>query len=220
MRVLSLEGNIGSGKSTLLRALAQQGLRVSQEPVDEWSAPSLPDGRGMLQAFYDDKKKNAFAFQMYVLDSRVRQVMDILAAQASHPADAVVTERCLASDSGIFAAMLHRSGNLSDVERVSYESAVATMRRLTAEAEPAAVVYLRTSPDVCARRVAARARDGESSVDVAYLSSLHEAHEAYVARLSDLGVPVLVLDGNQDGQNAVDAHAGTVRAYVTTRIRG
>ena len=60
---ISLEGSIGVGKSFLLSAIKKRikhpDVVFIDEPVKQWD--------DMLKIFYQDKKKNALAFQVVVL---------------------------------------------------------------------------------------------------------------------------------------------------------
>jgi Deoxynucleoside kinase len=81
-----IEGNIGAGKSTWLQ-MAKQGyenladyrsdihemVEVVPEPVEEWQNVSGKD-INLLELFYKDAKRYAFAFQQYVLVTRMRKV--------------------------------------------------------------------------------------------------------------------------------------------------
>lgn len=80
-----IEGNVGAGKSTWLdmvrsdgRDMSQSGLHevieVVPEPVSSWQ--SLQTGN-LLELFYNYPQKYAFAFQQYVLITRMQQVCQI-----------------------------------------------------------------------------------------------------------------------------------------------
>lgn len=77
-----VEGNVGAGKSTWLdmvrsdgRDMSQSGLHevieVVPEPVSSWQ--TLQTGN-LLELFYKNPQKYAFAFQQYVLITRMQQV--------------------------------------------------------------------------------------------------------------------------------------------------
>jgi deoxyadenosine/deoxycytidine kinase len=234
--VVSLEGNIGSGKSTLLERVrhllaaddakidATEGssatflrgpVAVLQEPVAEWSAAqSLLGGDSMLQRFYADPPANAFAFQMYVLATRMEQ-----AATAPERGGfrAILTERCMVSDHALFAGPLFDRGGMTPCEWIAYQAWSTGVQRvlsrhgIPAAGSPTSVVYIRTTPDVCAARIGTRARVGESTVDLPYLAGLHEAHERWIVGLQ---CPVLTLDGDVDGVDAIEAHARAVVGFV------
>ena len=68
-KIVSLEGNIGGGKSTLLQKMREkysnsENVVFVDEPVSEWDSITDENGTPMLQLFYQDQQKHAFAFQM------------------------------------------------------------------------------------------------------------------------------------------------------------
>ena len=208
---VSLEGNIGSGKSTLLSAIARASadLTVLQEPVDEWSRPVI-GGDGMLQLFYADPARRAFAFQMFVLLSRARQAALV---EEHSGGGAVLTERCTASDFELFGRPMYEAGAMDDAEWATYRGWYA---HTTAGMPPMdGVVYLRTTPAVSMSRIASRRRHGEGSIDAGYIERLHATHEAWIQRVCDSGKPVLVLDGDAVGEAAIQANASRVVAFAT-----
>ena len=86
---------------------------------------------------------------------------------------------------------------------------------------PGTIVYLRADLETCMKRIAVRGRAGEASIDAAYLARLHDAHEAWIAKLQRDGERrVVVLDANADGDEAVDRLAEAVAAAlgVTTAV--
>ena len=216
MVMFTLEGPIGAGKSTLLTAIASLAaasgipLRTAQEPVEAWSAPILPGGVGMLQAFYADPLQNAFPFQMYVLLTRVRQVR---AEPEGASGPVLLSERCIATDREVFAKSSREAGMMSDVQWAAYDAWYDEMVDLLRPAQPSGVVYLGCSPEVSLRRIADRARDGEASVDMACLERLQRAHEAWIAEARTAGTPVLELDGDLDAE-AVGRHAAEVLRFM------
>lgn len=80
-----VEGNVGAGKSTWLDMVCSNGrdmshtglhevIEVVPEPVSSWQ--SLQTGN-LLELFYKNPDKYAFAFQQYVLITRMQQVRPI-----------------------------------------------------------------------------------------------------------------------------------------------
>lgn len=221
---ISIEGNIGCGKSSVLAALSNASggdawIVPFPEPVASWVAPVLSDGRSMLQAFYDAPARNAFAFQMYVLASRREQMTDVVAVQRRDSCVAV-TERCLASDANIFARTMHTSGLMTEEEWVTYTA----WGEKDAGDLPDAVVYVKCDPRVALARTLSRAREGELAIDLAYLTRIHDAHEDWIASLSedtgrDRPVVVMTLDGNMQGEAAVASHARRIQALASRLAR-
>lgn len=189
--IVSLEGNIGSGKSTLLAQVVGD-FDILPEPVEKWTAPLPCLGQSsMLQEYYQDPS-NSFAFQMYVLKTRLDQVLAVA------PGRAILSERCMSSHDAIFATRARLRGDIGDVQWVTYRGWVDSTSRLSGERTPHGVVYLRTSPAVCALRQQGRDRGAEADLPDDLLEHLHTEHDAYVRGLSERGVPVMLVDGDGD----------------------
>ena len=188
MSIISVEGSIGAGKTTFLKEVQKAGYHVLFEPVDSWSSEMIDD-LSMIELYYKDKAKYGFAFQMYVLQSRVQH---LLAAIQNHKDTIIITERCPMSDSKIFAEMMHEQGIINDYSYSVYKKWYAFVQTILPPIT--GVVYLRVSPETCVQRIMKRNRNGESLIDSSYLNQLHNKHESWLMHPGD--VPVCVVDGN------------------------
>ena len=79
--LISIEGNIGAGKSTIINQLIKENLDpqiiILQEPVDMWESVKH-EGETMLQKFYNDQDKYAFAFQIMAFTTRLKLIKDTI----------------------------------------------------------------------------------------------------------------------------------------------
>jgi deoxyadenosine/deoxycytidine kinase len=194
--LIAVEGNIGAGKSTFLRRLEDLGAKVVYEPVDEWM--SLRDAtldKSLLELFYEDKARYGFAFQMMILETRFASLSSV------DPGELVFCERSLLTDLEVFANLMHRSGGMTDVEHAVYSRYQRLLLRLGG-VEVDAIVYLRVTPAECVNRIRRRDRQGEASIDEAYVTAVHEAHETWLTDPA-LGTRVHTFDADGD----VDARA-------------
>ena len=161
-KIIIVESEIGAGKSTLLPALAEglerRGWRpvLVYEPVDEWN--------GILEKFYADPARWAYAFQTFVYSTRIAAIRRAVATARAAPSVSLaplvfVLERSPITDE-IFMEL--QRGAVADVEMEMYE----VWRRTFAPLLPidlakAAVLYLKPDLDTCMRRIAQRSRVGE-----------------------------------------------------------
>jgi len=115
MPVISIEGNIGSGKSTLLKKIRDfyPEIITIQEPVDEWNTIVDEHGKTILELYYSDQKKWAFAFQMMAFITRAKNLRE---AVEKNPDKLIIIERSVYTDKYVFATMLRDSGIMNDVE--------------------------------------------------------------------------------------------------------
>ena len=98
---IAIAGNIGAGKTTLTTMLAKRyGWTAQFEPVD--NNPYLAD-------YYEDMNRWAFNLQIYFLNKRFRDVVEI-----SRSSDTIIQDRTIFEDARIFAPNLHDMGLMSD----------------------------------------------------------------------------------------------------------
>lgn len=87
---IAIAGNIGSGKTTLTKLLANRyGWTPRFEPVD--NNPYLED-------FYNDMNRWSFNLQIYFLNKRFKEVVEI-----SQSNDTIIQDRTIYEDACIFA---------------------------------------------------------------------------------------------------------------------
>lgn len=175
--IVTLDGNIGAGKSTALRLvrerLAGGGAAACEEPLERWGPA--------LERLYAAVPGAALEFQLRVF-------LDRCAAAPELRHGTVLVERSPEFQRRVFVAQLPEPARgLMD----------ETYRRLAAW-RPDAYVYLRSAPEACAARVAARGRPCEAGLSLAYLRTLHKAHEMAAAAL---GAAARVLIVDVDGKS-------------------
>ena len=184
--IVFVEGNIGCGKSTLLHHLSEASATVVPEPVAGWC-------EHLRGAYGCDGADTAAAwrFPMQMLSVCTRNERLFAAIRGAQTSDGDGTPRVVfveRSDrsAAIFSALTLERGAETD----AFELLVDRYARAARDSWKGgrwreATVYLRASAATCARRVATRARDGESGVDDAYLSALHDAHESVFGRTAE-----------------------------------
>lgn len=163
-RYVVVAGNIGVGKSTLVAMLCErQGWTPYYEPVAE--NPYLED-------FYRDMSRWAFHSQIFFLTHRTQSHL----ALAGDP-HTVVQDRSLYEDAEVFARNLYLRGMMSPREWDTYRDLYRTVVMLLPA--PDLVVYLQASVATLKRRIAARGRGFESSIDDEYLARLNALYEEW-----------------------------------------
>lgn len=164
---IALAGNIGAGKTTLTELLAKHyKWHPHYEDVDE--NPYLND-------FYEDMQRWSFNLQIYFLNSRFKQVVDIRSA-----AKTVIQDRTIYEDAEIFAPNLHAMGLMSTRDFHTYSTLFQMMNRLVQA--PDLLIYLRASVPTLVNQIQKRGREYENSIRIDYLKQLNERYEAWVNR--------------------------------------
>ncbi|HPN70792.1 MAG TPA: deoxynucleoside kinase, partial [Saprospiraceae bacterium] len=127
---VALAGNIGAGKTSLTGMLSKQyGWDALFEDAN--TNPYLSD-------FYLDMKRWAFNLQIYFLNSRYRQVLDIRSGQ-----NTVIQDRTIYEDAHIFAPNLYEMGLMAERDFKNYIDLFNTMSSQVKG--PDLLIYLRGS---------------------------------------------------------------------------
>ncbi|WP_321286580.1 deoxynucleoside kinase [uncultured Sunxiuqinia sp.] len=167
---IALAGNIGAGKTTMAGLLAKHyGWKPHYEDVDE--NPYLND-------FYEDMQRWSFNLQIFFLNSRFSQVMDI-----QNSGQTVVQDRTIYEDAEIFAPNLHAMGLMSTRDFNNYRTLFQLMSKLVKA--PDLLIYLRASVPTLVNQIQQRGREYENSIRLDYLKQLNERYEAWINHYTD-----------------------------------
>ena len=127
---IAIAGNIGSGKTTLTKMLAKRyGWKANFEPVD--NNPYLAD-------YYKDMERWSFNLQIYFLNKRFHDVVEI-----SRSEQTIVQDRTIFEDARIFAPNLHDIGMMSDRDFKNYTDLFDLMISLVKL--PDLMIYIKSS---------------------------------------------------------------------------
>ena len=162
---IAIAGNIGAGKTTLTQLLAKH-YKWEAQLEDVVDNPYLDD-------FYNQMERWSFNLQVYFLNSRFRQVLQIRKSGKD-----IIQDRTMYEDANIFAPNLHAMGLMTNRDFDNYSSLFNLMESLV-EA-PDLLIYLRSSIPNLVNQIHKRGRDYENSISIDYLSRLNERYEAWI----------------------------------------
>ena len=175
---IAIAGNIGSGKTTLTRMLASHyGWIPKYESVD--FNPYLSD-------FYQDMERWSFNLQIYFLNKRFKDVVDIAKTD-----DVVIQDRTIYEDACIFAPNLHDMGLMSSRDFENYSDLFELMMSLVGY--PDLLIYLKSSIPNLISQIQKRGRDYEQSISIEYLTGLNEKYDNWI---KDYKGNLLVVDAD------------------------
>ena len=162
---VAIAGNIGAGKTTLTSLLAKH-FKWEPEYEDVLENPYLED-------FYNEMARWSFNLQIFFLNSRFRQLMDIRGSGKN-----VIQDRTIYEDAYIFAPNLHAMGLMTHRDFKNYQSLFELMENVTQP--PDLLIYLRSSIPNLVNQIQKRGRDYENSISIDYLTRLNERYEAWI----------------------------------------
>ena len=195
---IAISGNIGCGKTTLTRMLAEHyGWEPRFESVT--NNPYLAD-------FYDDMERWSFNLQIYFLNKRFKDVVEI-----SQSDKVIIQDRTIFEDACIFAPNLHNQGKMSDRDFETYQDLFQLMMSLVNK--PDLMIYIRSSISTLVGQIQKRGREYEQTIRLDYLQGLERLYEKWI---EDYDGKLIIIDGDncKFGDRPEDF------AKVTDRIDG
>ncbi|MFA6247572.1 MAG: deoxynucleoside kinase [Mucilaginibacter sp.] len=191
---IAIVGNIGAGKTTLTEMLAKN---YGWEPLYE-----AVDNNPYLEDFYNEMKRWSFNLQIYFLNSRYRQIVDI----QKNGRD-IIQDRTIYEDAYIFAENLHDMGLMTTRDYENYQSMFDNITEFIKP--PDLLVYLKASVPTLVNNIQRRGREYEIGIRIDYLSKLNEKYDKWINGYK-LG-KLLVLDkDNLDFANNTEDMASIV----------
>jgi len=200
---IAIAGNIGSGKTTLAGLLSKHyNWDAHYEDVDD--NPYLND-------FYEEMQRWSFNLQVYFLNSRLNQILNIRKSGKT-----VIQDRTIYEDAYIFAPNLHSMGLMSTRDFENYFTLFNLMTSLIQP--PDLLIYLRATVPTLVNQIQKRGRDYENSIRLDYLKRLNERYEAWIGSYN-LG-KLLIIDVDNLNFTEEKEDLSTIISKIDANIHG
>ena len=186
---IAISGNIGSGKTTLTTLLSQH-YKWEAHYEDVENNPYLND-------FYKDMQRWSFNLQVYFLNSRFRQILEIKESGKKY-----IQDRTIFEDAYIFAPNLHNMGLMTSRDFENYKAIFNLMDGLVKG--PDLMIYLRASVPTLIEQIQKRGRDYENSIRLDYLTRLNERYEAWISEYKKGELLIVNVDNLNFSDNKED----------------
>ena len=200
---VAVAGNIGAGKTTLCTQLGKYfNWEVHYE--DASTNPYLSD-------FYDDMQRWSFNLQIYFLNSRYKQILEIQSGDRT-----IIQDRTIYEDANIFAPNLHEMGLMSKRDIDNYLDLFETMSSQVNP--PDLLIYLQSSISTLVSHIQSRGRDYEGNMSLDYLKRLNEKYENWISNYTEGKLLIINVD-NIDFKNNKEDLGGVIE-LVNSKLHG
>jgi len=179
---IAVAGNIGAGKTTLTELLSKHYKWIPQfEDVDH--NPYLMD-------FYEDMPRWSFNLQVYFLNGRLNQLLDI-----QNGTETVIQDRTIYEDAHIFAPNLHDMGLMNKRDFDNYFSLFKTVQSMVQP--PDLLIYLKASVPTLVDQIQKRGREYEENIRLDYLKKLNELYNRWIESYKHGPILIINVDKNR-----------------------
>ncbi len=200
---IAIAGNIGAGKTTLTEMLAKHYKWIPQfEDVDH--NPYLND-------FYEDMPRWSFNLQIYFLNNRLNQVLEI-----QRGTETVIQDRTIFEDAHIFAPNLHDMGLMGKRDFDNYFSFFSTLKTMVSP--PDLLIYLKASVPTLVAQIQKRGREYEENIRLDYLKKLNDYYNKWIDNYKEGGLLVIDVDNNKFAEN--EEHFGEIINKIDSQLYG
>lgn len=200
---VAIAGNIGAGKTTLTRLLAKH-FEWEAQFEDVLENPYLED-------FYNKMERWSFNLQIYFLNSRFRQILEI-----QETGKDIIQDRTIYEDAHIFAPNLHAMGLMANRDFENYRSLFDLMESVVKG--PDLLIYLRSSIPNLVSQIQKRGREYENSISIDYLNRLNERYEAWIHNYDKGNLLIIDVDNTNFVDNPEDL--GNIITKIDAELNG
>jgi deoxyadenosine/deoxycytidine kinase len=200
---IAVAGNIGAGKTTLTELLSKHYKWIPQfEDVDH--NPYLND-------FYDDMPRWSFNLQVFFLNGRLNQLLEIYSGT-----ETVIQDRTIYEDAHIFAPNLHDMGLMSKRDYNNYFQFFQTLKRMVQP--PDLLIYLQASVPTLVGQIQKRGREYEENIRLDYLKRLNDLYNKWIDGYKEGSLLVVDVDKNKFPEN--EEHLGDIITRIDAQLYG
>jgi deoxyadenosine/deoxycytidine kinase len=200
---IAVAGNIGAGKTTLTEMLSKHYRWIPQfEDVDH--NPYLND-------FYEDMPRWSFNLQIFFLNTRLNQLLEIHSGT-----ETVIQDRTIYEDAHIFAPNLHEMGLMSKRDYNNYFQFFQTLKRMVQP--PDLLIYLQASVPTLVAQIQKRGREYEENIRLDYLKRLNDFYNKWIEGYKEGPLLIVDVDKNKFPEN--EEHLGEIITRIDSQLYG
>jgi deoxyadenosine/deoxycytidine kinase len=200
---IAVAGNIGAGKTTLTEMLSKHYRWIPHfEDVDQ--NPYLYD-------FYEDMPRWSFNLQIYFLNRRLTQLLEI-----KRGTETIIQDRTIYEDAHIFAPNLHEMGLMSKRDFDNYFDFFQSLRQLVEP--PDLLIYLQASVPTLVGQIQKRGREYEENIRLDYLKRLNDYYNKWIDGYREGPLLIVNVDQNKFAEREEDL--GDIIQKIDSQLYG
>lgn len=200
---VAIAGNIGAGKTTLTEMLSKHYKWI---PVFE-----DVDNNPYLMDFYEDMPRWSFNLQIYFLNGRLKQLLEI-----HNGTETVIQDRTVYEDANIFAPNLHEMGLMTKRDFDNYYDFFQTLKSMVKP--PDLLIYLNASVPTLVGNIQKRGREYEENIRLDYLKKLNEFYNKWIENYKEGALLIIDVDKNKFAENSEDF--GEIISKIDSQLYG
>jgi deoxyadenosine/deoxycytidine kinase len=186
---IAIAGNIGSGKTTLTKLLAKHF---------NWTpAYDNTEKNPYLTSFYEDMQRWSFNIQVFFLNLRCRQIIEIKKKKKT-----IVQDRTIYEDAYIFAPNLHDMGLMASRDYENYISLFELINSFIAP--PDLLIYIKASVPTLVTQIEKRGRKYENTIRLDYLHNLNLRYDKWAESYEQGKIFIINADEKKFAENKDD----------------
>ena len=200
---IAVAGNIGAGKTTLTELLSKHYKWIPHfEDVDH--NPYLND-------FYEDMPRWSFNLQIYFLNNRLNQLLNIQRGK-----ETIIQDRTIYEDAHIFAPNLHDMGLMSKRDFSNYFTFFETLKSMVQP--PDLLIYIQANVPTLVGQIQKRGRDYEENIRLDYLKKLNEFYNRWIESYKE--GPLLIVNGDDNKFGESEEDLGKIISKIDALLYG
>jgi deoxyadenosine/deoxycytidine kinase len=161
--------------------------------------------------FYEDMPRWSFNLQIFFLNSRLNQLLDI-----HHGTETVIQDRTIYEDANIFAPNLHEMGLMSKRDFDNYYHFFQTLKTMVQP--PDLLIYLKASIPTLVAQIQKRGREYEENIRLDYLKRLNEYYNKWIDSYKEGPLLIIDCDKNKFAEN--EENFGDIISKVDSTLFG
>lgn len=183
---IAVAGNIGSGKTTLTNLLSRH--------FNWYAAYENIENNPYLVSFYEDMQRWSFNIQIFYLNMRFKQMVELQKMKKT-----AIQDRTVYEDAYIFAPNLHDMGLMATRDYENYLSMFELVNSFIKA--PDLLIYLRASTSTLVQNIQKRGRKYENTIRLDYLQNLNERYEQWISNYDKGKLMIIDTDVNRFDEN-------------------